>query len=390
MPAAEPLPSYRRDADGSVARFYAKLPDGTIYDDHGSAITTTDRYAFLACEDGYLVFDAADLATVSAGGTVDVISSVDLEITPAFMNVENDTLYAGTFHLIPSYPAPDAHHLIAPSGNENAGVIFAYPADVNAPYGFATQAAYVYSIPDAVQGMAVLPDGNIMLSSSYGSPRRIYASTIRRRQQRGDAFLVDGREVPLYFLDTGNLVSDLVAPPHERGHRDTRRAHLDIRGIRGQQVPLRQALRCGFGLLHSSRLGCLARARFYWHIRELVEDRASLSQPLGFVEGGIGLCVEVRETDSSLCRIVHAHADGHAHGRVSLGQHVDLSQTVLDAIENGAQGVLVGRTGYRDGKLVATHAAGDIRGSDDLGKYPGNVAEHLVAHRMARTCRLCP
>ena len=56
---------------------------------------------------------------------------------------------------------------------------------------------------------------------------------------------------------------------------------------------------------------------------------------------------------------------------------------MLDAVENGAQGVLVGRTGYRDGKLVATHAAGDIRGSDDLGKYPGNVAKHLVAHRMA-------
>ena len=99
------------DEDVSVARFYAKLPDGTIYDDHGSAITTTDRYAFLACEDGYLVFDAADLATVSAGGMVSAVSSVDLEITPAFMNVENDTLYAGTFHLIPSYPAPDAHHL---------------------------------------------------------------------------------------------------------------------------------------------------------------------------------------------------------------------------------------------------------------------------------------
>ena len=210
-------PLYRRDADGRVARFYAKLPDGTIYDDHGSAITTTDRYAFLACEDGCLIFDATDLATVSAGGMVSAISSVDLEITPAFMNVENDTLYAGTFHLIPSYPAPDAHHLIAPSGNENAGVIFAYPADVNAPYGFATQAAYVYSIPDAVQGMAILPDGSIMLSSSYGltsSHLRVYDT---QTAQRGDAFLVDGREVPLYFLDTGNLVSDLVAPPRSEG-----------------------------------------------------------------------------------------------------------------------------------------------------------------------------
>ena len=88
---------------------------------------------------------------------------------------------------------------------------------MNAPYGFATQAAYVYSIPDAVQGMAVLPDGNIMLSSSYGltsSHLRVYDA---QTAQRGDAFLVDGREVPLYFLDTGDLVSDLVAPPMSEG-----------------------------------------------------------------------------------------------------------------------------------------------------------------------------
>lgn len=148
---------------------------------------------------------------------MDVISSVDLEITPAFMNVENDTLYAGTFHLIPSYPAPDAHHLIAPSGNENAGVIFAYPADVNAPYGFATQAAYVYSIPDAVQGMAVLPDGNIMLSSSYGLTSSHLRTYDVYDAQQGAAFLVDGREVPLYFLDGNNLVAGLVAPPMSEG-----------------------------------------------------------------------------------------------------------------------------------------------------------------------------
>lgn len=198
----------------------------------GSAITTTDRYAFLACEDGCLVFDAADLATVGAGGTVDVISSVDLEITPAFMNVENDTLYAGTFHLIPSYPAPDAHHLIAPSGNENAGVIFAYPADVNAPYGFATQAAYVYSIPDAVQGMAVLPDGNIMLSSSYGLTSSHLRTYDVYDAQQGAAFLVDGARGAAVLPRRQQPRGRPRCPAHERGHRKPRRAHLDIGGIR--------------------------------------------------------------------------------------------------------------------------------------------------------------
>ncbi|MEI3376266.1 MAG: hypothetical protein V8R08_00250 [Coriobacteriales bacterium] len=210
-------PLYRRDADGSVARFYAKLPDGSVYDDHGSAITTTDDHAFLACEDGYLVFNAADMGSVAAGGTVSAIAQVDLEITPAFMNVEGDTLYAGTFHLIPSYPAPDEHHLIAFDGTENAGVILAYPADASGPYGFATQAAYVYSIPDAVQGMCELPNGDIVLSSSYGLTSSHLRTYDAHAARQGDAFLVDGRAVPLYFLDGNNLVADLVAPPMSEG-----------------------------------------------------------------------------------------------------------------------------------------------------------------------------
>lgn len=210
-------PLYRRDTDGSVARLMVRLPDGSIYADHGSAITTTERYAFLASEDGYLVLDAANVASASAGSAVDVIAQVDLDITPAFMNIENGTLYAGTFHLIPSYPAPAEHHLIAPDGTENAGVILAYPADGSAPYGFATQAAYVYSIPDAAQGMCELPDGNIVLSSSYGLSSSHLRTYDTRKAQQGGAFLVDGREVPLYFLDSTNLVSDLVAPPMSEG-----------------------------------------------------------------------------------------------------------------------------------------------------------------------------
>ena len=57
-----PSPLYRRAADGSATKFFAQLPDGSSYTDHGSAITTSADYAFLACEGGYLVFDVADLA----------------------------------------------------------------------------------------------------------------------------------------------------------------------------------------------------------------------------------------------------------------------------------------------------------------------------------------
>lgn len=212
-----PSPLYRLDADGGTVEFFAQLPDGSTYEDHGSAITTSDDYAFLACENGYLVFDATDLEQAGQGDAVRAIDRVDLDITPAFANIENGILYLGTFHLIPDYPAPPQHHLLAPDGSENAGVVLVYPPDAQGPYGFATQASCAYSIPDAAQGICAFDDGSIMLSSSFGLSSS-HLRTYRPDTASADGtFLVDGREVPLRFLDSTNLVSDLVAPPMSEG-----------------------------------------------------------------------------------------------------------------------------------------------------------------------------
>lgn len=262
-----PSPLYRRAADGSATEFFAQLPDGSPYTDHGSAITTSADYAFLACEGGYLVFNVLDLASASSGEAVRAIDKVDLEITPAFMNIENGALFVGTFHLLPNYAAPDHHHLVTPDGSENAGLMLVYPAVSSAEqsdssggssstlsgdvarYGFASQAAAVYSLPDKVQGMCVLPNGEIVLSTSYGfaashlltyqvSSEDLFKSAQAVSTARGDgqaqtqgseenddaapnepafAFFVEGQWTPLFYLDSTNLVSDVVAPPMTEG-----------------------------------------------------------------------------------------------------------------------------------------------------------------------------
>lgn len=161
-------PLYRRAADGSATEFFAALPDGSSYTDHGSAITTTGNFAFLACEDGYLVFDAAEFAAAEPGDVVRAIDRVSIGISPAFMNIENDTLFAGTFHLEPNYVAPEHHHMVTPDGAAHAGIMFAFPANEQEKYGFASEPTHVYSLPDKVQGVCQLPNGDFVLSVSYG------------------------------------------------------------------------------------------------------------------------------------------------------------------------------------------------------------------------------
>lgn len=210
-------PLYRMDADGDYVRFTMENPDGSTYVDHGSAITTAGDYAFLASEDGYLVFNAQDLMSVTDGGIVKAIDSVDLEITPAFMNVVSGALYAGTFHLVPDYPAPDEHHMTASDGNEHAGVVFVYAQDAAAPYGYAEEPTRVYSIPDGCQGICALPNGYIMTSTSYGLSTSLLRTYDPANTPQSGTFLVNGREVPLYFLDGNNQVACLDAPPMTEG-----------------------------------------------------------------------------------------------------------------------------------------------------------------------------
>ena len=123
------LALWSRDANGRDGEATAELPDGTPYEGHGSGITTSENFAFLTCDEGYLVFDVAALAQGGEAVRVRAIDKVDLEITPAFINIETMRSIPERSTSEPNYDAPEEHHLTTPDGSENAGVLFAsYPA----------------------------------------------------------------------------------------------------------------------------------------------------------------------------------------------------------------------------------------------------------------------
>ena len=212
-----PSPLYRRDADGTVARLTVALPDGSSYQGHGSAVTSTDDYVLLAQEGGYLVLDAREVAAAPDGAALQPVGSVEMDFSPAFMNVEDGTLYAGDFYFPGDYETPAHHRIVTPDGTENPAVIYAYPASDAGRFGFAERAERVYSIPAMVQGVAVTADGQMVLSCSYGlRSSHLLAFDLGRTTVDG-AFVADGATVPLYALDSRSLAADLKAPPMTEG-----------------------------------------------------------------------------------------------------------------------------------------------------------------------------
>lgn len=210
-------PVYKRYIDGTVSEMYVKNPDGTDYTGHGSGITSTDQYIYLTCDDGYLVIDARVFITAGEGESIQALAKVDMDFSPAFLNIENGELMAGNFYISGAYETPEEHHIDNADGTQNQAVMYAYPADESAEYGFASQADRVYSIPDQVQGICAAEDGTAVFSTSYGiAPSHLLVYDFNQLDQEG-TLNADGRDVPLYVFDSRSFVADIVAPPMTEG-----------------------------------------------------------------------------------------------------------------------------------------------------------------------------
>lgn len=215
-------PVWVRTPDGKTGKLQLQDERGNPYDGHGSGVSSNGAWSFVTCEGGYLVYKTADLAEAAQGAvgganaSVKATAKVGLDFTPAFLNVDDGTLYVGEFFRDGNFATDQSHHLMTPDGGTNHALMYAYDQG-DGPYGFNVQANRVYSIPEQVQGCAVTDGGDIVLSTSYGvAPSYLQVFDHARVIQDG-TFVADGREVPLYCLDSRNLKGSLAVPPMSEG-----------------------------------------------------------------------------------------------------------------------------------------------------------------------------
>lgn len=215
-------PLYRVGPNGAVSRLLVRLADGSTYSGHGAAITAAGSYAFLSVQDGYAVMNLDAVLSCEDGGFVQALAHVPLELVPAFMIVQHRTLYVGEFYYPVNFETPKSHHITTPDGTRNHAIMLAYPADPAGRYGFAEQAARVYSIPSKVQGMCITADGRMVMSRSWGLGDANLAVYDPARFTDDGTYRIDGRDTPLTCLDGRSFMEQLRVPPMSEG--------LDSRG----------------------------------------------------------------------------------------------------------------------------------------------------------------
>lgn len=186
--------------------------DGTTpFNGHVGGITVFEDYAYIADGFGVAVFSIFDI--LDSDGEATQLGEIENEFQVAFVEVYNGFLYVGNFYRAGDYETPKSHHRETPNGDQNTAMIYAYELNETSGYPARTVPSFVFSITDAIQGMAFGDNGEIFLSSSWGlSTSKIYVYDSNKLSYSLER-LESGQLVELAYLDSGCLIEVIEAPP---------------------------------------------------------------------------------------------------------------------------------------------------------------------------------
>ena len=233
---------YVRDEDGDISFTRLLNADGTPYTDHTGGIECFGDYVYITGEDshGLDVFLAEDI--LSGKEETKMLGTVKMYNAPAYCYVYEykgqKYMMAGSFHRDGTvYETPEHEKITTPSGEQNTSVMTVFKVDENAEFAINPTPCAIISARHMIQGICITPDGQMVISSSWGLAtsklffydlskvqgveKYIYKGTIsygdleaKEEEKKCEDFSFT---VPCYFLDNSCLINTVVAPPMSEG-----------------------------------------------------------------------------------------------------------------------------------------------------------------------------
>lgn len=207
-------------ADGSASRVYLVGKDKNKYvtfteggkdvTTHFGGVTCTGEEFLIASGKTLLRVSFASVLGAESGAKLEAERAVQTDFNVAYCYFDADTqkLYAGEFYREKNYKTNEDHHLTV-NGETNYAFIYEYSLENGA---IKETPDKVISVRALVQGIAVYGD-KITLSTSYGLADSVFYTYENSLDgEASGTATVDGKEIPLYRLDSSNLKSALTAP----------------------------------------------------------------------------------------------------------------------------------------------------------------------------------
>lgn len=190
---------------------------------HAGGVTRIGNYLYV-CDNaaekegklGYIyIYDFAALQQAKDGDSIRSISTFNVDTAASFCFSDDKYLYVGEFYREVDYETKDTHYFTTPSNDENKAILSAYPLNEDGSID-GEYPEFSVSIPAQVQGFAVMEDGKVAVSTSWG----LNASHLEihsKMENSGKTIGVSGKEVPLYYIDSSTRISDIAMPAFSEG-----------------------------------------------------------------------------------------------------------------------------------------------------------------------------
>lgn len=201
--------------------------DGTPFTGHVGGVAVSRQNVWIASEKYMRRLPVSQIVEAADNSTIAFSDQFQTPSDASFAFYSNGVLWSGEFYQKRDYPTDETHHLKVAGGTNYAaasGYILDEAADI-LPEGKKTGADavvtpdYYLSLPDRIQGLAVLSNGQLALSQSYGRNNDstiYYYKNVLLENSTGTMNLT-GTDAPVWILDKNSLLSSLQAPPMTEG-----------------------------------------------------------------------------------------------------------------------------------------------------------------------------
>jgi len=169
--------------DGGASRIYRSADNndycalytaaGSADDCHAGGLAVTGSgesdLLYLANGERLAVYSVGDVLHSDSASPIAVI---DIGVVAAFVSVYDGYLFVGEFYREENYPTDLSHHVTLEDGTAQHALLLQYKIETISgenPIGIASTPEKVYSIPDLAQGVCFDDNGNMYISTSWGT-----------------------------------------------------------------------------------------------------------------------------------------------------------------------------------------------------------------------------
>ncbi len=212
-----------------VGEYYLKNVNGTNHTGHAGGVAVTEKNIYISESSTLLRIPLSSLKAAGAQGDLTIAETIKVPVRASFCNCSGGYLWVGDFYYGTSYPTDEYRHMTNNDGNtyyawsvgfkldaSNENDLAIGTPDPSLPYATPD---VILSIDQKIQGFAVVSEDWIALSQSYG--RKNNSKIYLYRNVLGTAphttVTLNGKSIPLWFLDSKVTRKSYTAPPMSEG-----------------------------------------------------------------------------------------------------------------------------------------------------------------------------